>query len=130
MKLPKRVYAAALLALLASLVSHTTTEHVGAQSAPAPRENKGTTMPTFSAPMINLYSRDLSRAVAFYSGLGFVESFRTPASSNRSMSNLRKMDLRLESRPQRQLRESTAFDRKEKGAGSKSSFGLTTRMPQ
>lgn len=77
MKLPRRVYAAALLA---SLVSHTTTEQVGAQSAPAPRENKGKTMPTFSAPMINLYSRDLSRAVAFYSGLGFVESFRTPAS--------------------------------------------------
>jgi predicted enzyme related to lactoylglutathione lyase len=31
--------------------------------------------------MINLYSRDLSRAVAFYSELGFIESFRTPASS-------------------------------------------------
>jgi catechol 2,3-dioxygenase-like lactoylglutathione lyase family enzyme len=30
--------------------------------------------------MINLYSRDLPRAVAFYSGLGFVETFRTPAS--------------------------------------------------
>jgi predicted enzyme related to lactoylglutathione lyase len=30
--------------------------------------------------MINLYSRDLSRAVAFYSNLGFVETFRTPAS--------------------------------------------------
>jgi catechol 2,3-dioxygenase-like lactoylglutathione lyase family enzyme len=41
---------------------------------------EGKTMPTFSAPMINLYSRDLSRAVAFYSGLGFAESFRTPAS--------------------------------------------------
>jgi catechol 2,3-dioxygenase-like lactoylglutathione lyase family enzyme len=39
-----------------------------------------TTMPSFKAPMINLYSRDLSRAVAFYSELGFVESFRTPAS--------------------------------------------------
>jgi len=37
-------------------------------------------MPTFRAPMINLYSRDPSRAVAFYSELGFVESFRTPAS--------------------------------------------------
>jgi len=37
-------------------------------------------MPTFRAPMINLYSRDLSRAVAFYSDLGFVETFRTPAS--------------------------------------------------
>jgi catechol 2,3-dioxygenase-like lactoylglutathione lyase family enzyme len=37
-------------------------------------------MPTFKAPMINLYSRDLSRAVAFYSELGFVEIFRTPTS--------------------------------------------------
>lgn len=37
-------------------------------------------MPTFKAPMINLYSRDLSRAAAFYSELGFVETFRTPAS--------------------------------------------------
>ena len=37
-------------------------------------------MPTFSAPLINLYSRDLPRAVAFYSELGFVETFRTPAS--------------------------------------------------
>ena len=37
-------------------------------------------MPIFRAPMINLYSRDLSRAVAFYSELGFVETFRTPAS--------------------------------------------------
>ena len=30
--------------------------------------------------MINLYSRDLPRAVAFYCELGFVETFRTPAS--------------------------------------------------
>lgn len=35
---------------------------------------------TFRDPMINLYSRDLSRAAAFYSELGFVEAFRTPAS--------------------------------------------------
>jgi catechol 2,3-dioxygenase-like lactoylglutathione lyase family enzyme len=27
----------------------------------------------FKSPMINLYSRDLPRAVAFYSDLGFVE---------------------------------------------------------
>lgn len=32
----------------------------------------------FRSPMINLYSRDLPRAVAFYESLGFVESFRTP----------------------------------------------------
>ena len=37
-------------------------------------------MSTFRAPMINLYSRDLPRAVAFYSELGFVETSRTPAS--------------------------------------------------
>src|SRR5579871_113350 len=37
-------------------------------------------MPTFKAPMINLYSRDLARAMAFYAELGFVETFRTPAS--------------------------------------------------
>jgi catechol 2,3-dioxygenase-like lactoylglutathione lyase family enzyme len=30
--------------------------------------------------MINLYSRDLSQAAAFYSELGFAETFRTPAS--------------------------------------------------
>ena len=34
--------------------------------------------PPFRAPQINLYSRDLPRAAAFYKGLGFVESFRTP----------------------------------------------------
>jgi len=36
-------------------------------------------MTSFKAPMINLYSRDLPRAVAFYASLGFVETFRTPA---------------------------------------------------
>jgi catechol 2,3-dioxygenase-like lactoylglutathione lyase family enzyme len=36
-------------------------------------------MPAFRDPMINLYSRDLRRAVAFYAQLGFVETFRTPA---------------------------------------------------
>jgi catechol 2,3-dioxygenase-like lactoylglutathione lyase family enzyme len=35
--------------------------------------------PTFRSPMINLYSKDLRRAVAFYQRLGFVETFRTPA---------------------------------------------------
>jgi catechol 2,3-dioxygenase-like lactoylglutathione lyase family enzyme len=39
-------------------------------------------MPTFKSPMINLYSRDLSRAAAFYSVLGFVEVFRTPESGD------------------------------------------------
>jgi catechol 2,3-dioxygenase-like lactoylglutathione lyase family enzyme len=41
-------------------------------------------MAKFSAPQINLYSRDLPRAVAFYSELGFVESFHTPASGEPS----------------------------------------------
>jgi len=41
-------------------------------------------MSTFRTPMINLYSRDLPRAVAFYSELGFVETFRTPASGEPS----------------------------------------------
>lgn len=36
-------------------------------------------MPSFNSPMINLYARDLPRAVAFYSSLGFEETFRTPA---------------------------------------------------
>jgi hypothetical protein len=40
----------------------------------------GTAMPTFKSPLINLYSRDLPRAMAFYSELGFVETFRTPVS--------------------------------------------------
>lgn len=34
----------------------------------------------FRSPMINLYSRDLARALSFYTDLGFVETFRTPAS--------------------------------------------------
>lgn len=32
----------------------------------------------FRAPQINLYSRDLPRAVLFYEQFGFVETFRTP----------------------------------------------------
>jgi hypothetical protein len=36
-------------------------------------------MPTFRAPQINLYSRDLARTATFYIGLGFTETFRTPA---------------------------------------------------
>lgn len=37
-------------------------------------------MPSFKAPMINLYARDLRRAAAFYAEIGFVETFRTPGS--------------------------------------------------
>jgi catechol 2,3-dioxygenase-like lactoylglutathione lyase family enzyme len=32
----------------------------------------------FSSPAINVYSRDVLRLVAFYAGLGFRETFRTP----------------------------------------------------
>jgi predicted enzyme related to lactoylglutathione lyase len=39
-------------------------------------------MPTFKSPQINLYSRDLPRAMAFYAELGFVETFRTPPSGD------------------------------------------------
>ena len=41
----------------------------GASAAPPPR---------FRAPQVNLYSRDLPRAVSFYRQFGFVETFRTP----------------------------------------------------
>ena len=41
-------------------------------------------MPSFTSPMINLYSRDLPRAAAFYAELGFVETFRTPAAGEPS----------------------------------------------
>lgn len=34
--------------------------------------------PMFRTPQVNLYSRDLPRAVAFYQQFGFTESFRTP----------------------------------------------------
>lgn len=32
----------------------------------------------FRSPAINLYSRDLARAISFYADLGFGETFRTP----------------------------------------------------
>ena len=32
----------------------------------------------FRSPAINLYTHDVARLVAFYEGLGFAESFRTP----------------------------------------------------
>ena len=41
-------------------------------------------MPTFKSPLVNLYSRDLPRALGFYTGLGFVETFRTPAEGDPS----------------------------------------------
>ena len=33
----------------------------------------------FRTPQLNLYSTDVARAVAFYAGLGFTESYRYPA---------------------------------------------------
>lgn len=36
-------------------------------------------MPVFRTPQVILFSEDLPRAVAFYTGLGFTETFRTPA---------------------------------------------------
>lgn len=39
-------------------------------------------MAGFRNPMINLYSRDLNRALAFYTSLGFTETFRTPATGD------------------------------------------------
>lgn len=35
-------------------------------------------MATFRTPQINLYRLDIARSLAFYTGLGFVETFRTP----------------------------------------------------
>jgi catechol 2,3-dioxygenase-like lactoylglutathione lyase family enzyme len=42
--------------------------------------NESRPMSSFRSPMVNLYSRDLPRATAFYADLGFKETFRTPAS--------------------------------------------------
>jgi catechol 2,3-dioxygenase-like lactoylglutathione lyase family enzyme len=44
------------------------------------KASEDTRMSIFKSPMINLYSRDLARAVSFYADLGFVETFRTPSS--------------------------------------------------
>jgi catechol 2,3-dioxygenase-like lactoylglutathione lyase family enzyme len=32
----------------------------------------------FRSPQINLYTKDIQQSLAFYHGLGFVETFRTP----------------------------------------------------
>lgn len=39
----------------------------------------GPRMRTFRSPQVILFSEDLPRAVAFYTRLGFVETFRTPS---------------------------------------------------
>ena len=33
---------------------------------------------SFSTPQVNIYSEDIERALDFYRGLGFEETFRTP----------------------------------------------------
>lgn len=76
-------------------------------------------MPTFSAPMIDLYSRDLSKAVAFYSVLGFVETLRTRSAASPSMSSSSWTGSRSELRRSRPLRNITAVSLDEKAAGSK-----------
>lgn len=45
-----------------------------------PKPEDTSRMPAFRSPMINLYSRDLARALSFYAELGFAETFRTPTS--------------------------------------------------
>lgn len=45
----------------------------------APSDGAGAAIPAFRTPQVNLYSRDLPRAVSFYQQFGFVETFRTPA---------------------------------------------------
>jgi catechol 2,3-dioxygenase-like lactoylglutathione lyase family enzyme len=52
-------------------------------------------MPSFKSPLINLYSRDLPRTLAFYAALGFVETFRTPASGAPSHVQLKLDDFSL-----------------------------------
>ena len=39
-------------------------------------------MVTFYSPQVILLSDDIPRAAAFYEGLGFVQTFRTPAEGN------------------------------------------------
>jgi catechol 2,3-dioxygenase-like lactoylglutathione lyase family enzyme len=48
------------------------------------------------APMINLYTRDLARAAAFYAEFGFVEVFAHRRQANLSISNSPSMGLPLE----------------------------------
>jgi catechol 2,3-dioxygenase-like lactoylglutathione lyase family enzyme len=44
----------------------------------ASSDGAGAASPAFRAPQVNLYSRDLPRAVSFCQQFGFVETFRTP----------------------------------------------------
>jgi hypothetical protein len=97
---------------------------------PAPQEKKEATILTFRSPVINLYSRDLFRAVAFYRNAALLRLFALRHPANRSKSNSQSMGSPSDSRPWMQRKNNTTFDREEKGAGSKSSFGPTTLMSQ
>lgn len=72
-------------------------------------------MLVFVAPMINLCSRDLARAAAFYSEFGFVEIVRTPETATLSISSSRSMGSPSESQPPRQPGSTTAFNRRGEG---------------
>jgi hypothetical protein len=79
--------------------------------------------------MINLYSRDLPRAAAFHSELGFVETFRTPASGQPVHIELALDALTLGIFTIVTVREQHSLRTGEKDAGSKSSFGPMTLAP-
>lgn len=80
--------------------------------------------------MINLYSRDLSRAVAFYLELGFVEAFRTPASGEPVHIELTLDGFTLGIATTEAAKEHHNLRSGGDGRESRSSFGPTTRMPQ
>jgi predicted enzyme related to lactoylglutathione lyase len=52
-------------------------------------------MPAFSHPAVNVYSNDVGRLTAFYRGLGFRETFRTPDSGDPDHVELRLDDFTL-----------------------------------
>jgi hypothetical protein len=86
-------------------------------------------MPNFTDPMINLYSRDLSRAAAFYAELGFLETFRTPVSGEPVHIELTLDGFTLGIATLEAAKEHHGLHRGEKDAGSRSCFGPTTLMP-
>jgi catechol 2,3-dioxygenase-like lactoylglutathione lyase family enzyme len=86
-------------------------------------------MPAFRAPMINLYSRDLLRSVAFYSELGFVETFRTPASGEPVHIELRLDEFTLRIATLEGAREHHDLRPEGEARGTKSFVGPTTLIP-
>ena len=79
-------------------------------------------MPTFKAPMINLYSRDLPRAAAFYSALISSNRFAPPSQPTPSTSNSRSTDSHSESRPSKPPNNTTASASASMDTPSKSSY--------